>query len=78
VEQYRRIISAIEYTLDQLRRGPKSREDSEAAEVYAHRVETWYECKSRFCLYAIKCLKTFDLPRAEGYLLDLRTLGDDI
>lgn len=78
MEQYRRVVSAIEYTLDQLRRGPKSREDGEPPGSYERRVETWYECKSRFCLYAIRCLKTFDQPRAEIYLQDLRTIGDDV
>lgn len=77
-DQYRRIVSAIEYTLDQLRRGPKARFDGEAADIYEHRVETWYMSKSKFVLYAIKCLKQVDGPRAEGYLLDLRTLGDDV
>lgn len=77
-DQYRRIVSAIEYTLNQLRRGPKGRCDDESADVYEHRVETWYMSKSKFVLYAIKCLKSVDQPRAEGYLLDLRTLGDDV
>lgn len=77
-EQYSRIVSAIEYTMDQIRRGPKSMEETENPATYEQRIETWYMCKHRFCLYAIKCLKTLDKGRAENYLIDLRNLGDDV
>lgn len=77
-EQYRRIISAIDYTLEQLRRGPKDKSDRETVNDYEIRVEGWYKCKFKFCLYAVRCLKSVDKNRAEGYLTDLRQLQDII
>jgi hypothetical protein len=77
-EQYRRIVSAIEYTLDQLRRGPKGKDAKETAPAYERRLEAWYIGKHKFALYAIRCLKTLDAQRAEGFLCDLRQLGDEI
>lgn len=77
-DQYKRIVSAIEYTLEQLRRGPKGKDPKETGPGYERRLEIWYTGKFKFCLYAIKCLKTMDAPRAEGFLCDLRQLGDEI
>ena len=77
-EQYRRVVSAIEYTLAQLRAGTRGKEDSENPNEYEIRVESWYTNKYRFALYAIRCLKSMDKQRAEGFLLDLRQLGDDV
>lgn len=77
-EQFRRIISAIDYTLEQLRRGPKDKDDKETIRNYELRVESWYKCKFKFCLYAVRCLKSVDKNRAEGYLTDLRQLQDVI
>lgn len=77
-EQFFRISSAIEYTLDQLRRGPKARHEGEPLTVYQRRAEQYFDHKHRFCLFAIKCLKQMDKNKAEVYLADLRQLGDDI
>ena len=77
-DQYRRIVSAIEYTLDQIRSGPKTKEIGEGPTAYERRVELWYTCKYKFALYAIKCLKSIGKEKAEVFLLDLRQLGDDV
>ena len=77
-EQFLRISSAIEYTLDQLRRGPRGREQFEPTFKYENRCEVFFEHKHRFCLFAIRCLKQIDKNKAEGYLADLRQLGDEI
>lgn len=77
-DQYRRVIAAIEYTLEQLRRGPKGKEGDETVSKYGARIEGWYTRKHKFCLYAIRCLKLWDRPRADLYLDDLRQLGDEI
>ncbi len=77
-EQYGRILSAIEYTLEQLKRGPRDRGDHEKADAYEQRVETWYKHKHRFVLFAIKCIKQTDDFRARQYLTDLRAIRDKI
>ena len=77
-EQYGRILSAIEYTLEQMKRGPKDRESRESADAYEQRVEIWYRHKHRFVLFAIKCIKGTDERRAKGYLSELRRVRDSI
>jgi|694.fasta_scaffold05059_19 hypothetical protein len=75
-DQFARITSAIEYTLDQLRRGPKSRQDDERPSAYEDRCHSFYDAKYRFCLFAIRCLKQVDKMKAELYLDDLRQLRE--
>lgn len=77
-DQYGRIVSAIEYTLDQLRRGPRAKLDEESSSKYMTRCEVWYDHKFKFTLFAIRCLKDVDKGRAETYLNDLRQIRDDI
>lgn len=77
-EQYVRMLSAVEYTISQLQRGPKDRGDKESARTYEHRVEIWYKHKVRFVLFAIKCIKPTDEHRANEYLQELRRLKDSL
>jgi hypothetical protein len=77
-DQYGRICSAIEYTLEQLRKGPTDRQGHESDGDFEWRFTSWYDCKHRFVLYAIKCLKSMDKARADVYLDTLRQLGDEI
>lgn len=77
-EQYGRILSAIEYTLEQMKRGPKDRGSREAVDAYEQRVESWYRSKHRFVLFAIKCIKQTDEHRAKQYLTELRRIRDTI
>lgn len=77
-EQYGRILSAIEYTLEQMKRGPKDRGNKESADAYEQRVEVWYKHKHRFVLFAIKCVKQTDQLRAKDYLNELRRVRDSI
>lgn len=77
-EQYGRILSAIEYTLEQMKRGPKDRGERESADLYEQRVESWYRGKHRFVLFAIKCIKQTDQFRAKQYLSELRRIRDTI
>jgi hypothetical protein len=77
-EQYGRILSAIEYTLEQMKRGPKDRGSREGADAYEMRVELWYKHKHRFALFAIKCLKETEPHRAKAYLNELRRVRDSI
>lgn len=76
--QYSQVVNAIDAMLEQLRRGPKLREESETVSAYARRCEVWYDTKYRFCLFGIKCLKQMDKGRAEVFLNDLRQLKDCI
>lgn len=71
-QQYGRIVSAIEETLDQLREGPRSQFRGEREHNYRARIENYYTHKIRFVLYGIKCLKQIDVERAQGYLRELR------
>jgi hypothetical protein len=77
-EQYGQVLTAIEYTLDQLRRGPKDRDKNENAKAYEQRVETWYKHKHRFVLFCIKAIRDIDSVRAKSYLNELRNLRDRI
>lgn len=77
-EQYGRILSAIEYTLEQMKRGPRDRGERESADTYEQRVELWYKHKHKFALFAIKCLKTSDHLRAKQYLNELGRVRDSI
>lgn len=77
-EQYGRILSAIEYTLEQMKRGPRDRGERENADAYEQRVELWYKHKHKFVLFAIKCIKPTDQHRAKAYLNDLRRVRDSI
>lgn len=77
-DQHMRITSAIEYTLADLRRGPKPKCDSESTDRYSKRCLSYFNHKFKFCLYAIRCLKTFDKEQAEAYLSDLRQLREGI
>lgn len=77
-EQYGRILSAIEYTLEQMKRGPRDRGERETADAYEQRVEIWYKHKHRFALFAIKCIKQTDQHRAKQYLNELRRVRDFI
>ena len=77
-EQYGRILNAIEYTLEQMKRGPRDRGEREALDVYEQRVELWYKHKHKFVLFAIKCIKPTDAHRAKNYLHELRRVRDSI
>lgn len=77
-EQYGRILSAIEYTLEQMKRGPRDRGSKEHADAYEQRVELWYKHKHKFVLFAIKCIKPTDQHRAKQYLNELRRVRDSI
>lgn len=77
-EQYGRILSAIEYTLEQMKRGPKDRGNREDADAYEQRVDLWYKHKHKFVLFAIKCIKQTDQLRAKQYLNELRRVRDSI
>lgn len=76
MNQYNRIVSAIEYTISELKRGPKDRQDGESTSVYEQRCEVWYDHKYRFSLFACRCLRDMDKTRAEGYLADLRQIRE--
>jgi hypothetical protein len=75
-QQYGRIVSAIEFTLDQLREGPRVQARGEREPLYRARIENYYTHKIRFVLYGIKCLKPLDMDRAQGYLRELRRLKE--
>lgn len=75
-EQYRRILGAIEYTLDQLRAGPKARQEHEKEAYYEQRVESWYRSKQVFVLYSIRIVRTVDEQKAKGYLNELRRIRE--
>lgn len=77
-EQYGRILSAIEYTLEQMKRGPRDRGGHEKTDAYEQRVEAWYRHKHKFVLFAIKCIKPTDEFRAKQYLTELRRIRDGI
>lgn len=77
-EQYRRIVSAIEHTLEQMREGPKSRGDKERTDAYERRVESWYATKHTFVLFAVKCIREVDELKAKDYLDRLRRIGKEI
>lgn len=76
--QYKRILSAIEFTLDQMRDGPKDKGSREKLDAYEQRVEAWYSSKHRFVLYAIKCIREVDEHRAKDYLYQLKRLRQEI
>lgn len=75
-DQFQRISSAIEYTLEQLRRGPRAKGEDERTKHYEERANSFYDAKYRFCLFAIRCMKQLDKGKAELYLDDLRQLRD--
>ena len=76
--QYKRIVSAIEFSLDQMQKGPTPKSEHEKLDVYAQRFETWYQHKRKFVIFAIKCLRQMDSNRAKLYLTQLRRVEDRI
>lgn len=70
--QYGRVVSAIEVTMEDLRRGPRPRRTKEGVDVWKARVDNYYLHKHKFVLFAIRCLKQFDEDRARRYLHELR------
>lgn len=77
-QQYKRILSAIEFTLEQMREGPSEKGTREKLDAYEQRVEAWYSSKHRFVLYAIKCVREVDEHRAKDYLHQLKRLRHEI
>lgn len=77
-EQYRRIVSAIEQTLEQMRQGPKTKGDKERLDSYERRVELWYQHKHKFLLFAVKCVREVDQNQAKEYLNQLRRIRHEI
>lgn len=76
-EQYVRVVSAIEYTLSQLRTGPKGREPYEKVEDYEMHVDGFYKHKIAFMAYAIRYLRTYSRDEAQHYISELKKLGCD-
>lgn len=77
-DQHKRVISAIEYTLEQMRNGPRLRSEHENADAYEQRVEGWYRSKHCFVLFAIRCIKNADEHQARKYLGDLYRISEKI
>lgn len=77
-EQYRRIVSAADHTLEQMREGPKNRGDKERVDAYERRVELWYQHKHKFVLFAVKCIREVDEQLATEYLNKLRRIRHEI
>lgn len=77
-EQYKRIVSAIEHTLDQMREGPKVKGDRERVDAYEKRVEDWYAHKHTFVLFAVKCVREVDEAQAKDYMIQLRRIRHEI
>ena len=77
-QQYKRILSAIEYTLEQMRDGPKDQGARENLDAYEQRVEAWYSSKHRFVLFAVKCVREVDELRAKDYMQQLKRLRHEI
>lgn len=76
--QYQRILSAIEYTLSQMREGPKERAGSESLDAYEQRVELWYRHKHKFALFCIRCIRETDEFRSTMYLQELKRIRIEI
>jgi hypothetical protein len=77
-EQYQRIVSAVEYTLSQMRDGPKERGNRETGDAYEQRIELWYKHKHKFALFCIKCIRHADEHRATSYLHELRRIRQEM
>lgn len=75
-EQYKRILSAIEYTLEQLRAGPKARGEHENVISYEQRVESWYRSKQTFVLFSVRIVRSVDEQKARSYLNELRRIRE--
>lgn len=75
-EQYKRILSAIEYTLEQLRAGPKARGEHENFTSYEQRVESWYRSKQTFVLFSIRIVRGVDESKARSYFNELRRIRE--
>jgi hypothetical protein len=67
VVTYGRIVEVIEAMIADLKRGPKRLGDREYISSYRTRVESYYKSKQQLALYAIRCLKQYDKPRAQRY-----------
>lgn len=76
--QHKRVISAIEYTLEQMRQGPRLRGEHENSDAYEQRVQGWYKSKHCFVLFAIRCIKPVDEHQARKYLGELHRISDKI
>jgi hypothetical protein len=78
-EQFTRIVSAIEFTLHQMRDlGPKPRGEEEFYMAYKTRVENWYKHKQLFLLFAVKCLRHWDKRLAAEYLAQLKKITEEV
>jgi hypothetical protein len=78
-KRYARIVQAIEDTLHQMSElGPKPRREAESSSAYSFRVENWYKHKQRFVLFAIRCLKGWDKPKAFEYLKEMRKITREL
>lgn len=67
VVSYGRLIEVIETMIADLKRGPKRLGPQEYVSSYRTRVEGYYKSKHQLALYAIRCLKQYDKPRAQRY-----------
>lgn len=70
--QFSRIVSALESTLDSLRAGPKPQGNKESYTQFMQRAQVWDSHKRRFVVYAIQCLRHYDLDLAIFYSKELR------
>lgn len=74
VVTYGRIVEVIEVMIADLKRGPKRLGEQEYVSSYRTRVESYYKTKQQLALYAIRCLKVHDKPRAQRYELELERI----
>jgi hypothetical protein len=71
---YGRVVEVIDSMIADLKRGPKRLGEREYVSGYRTRVESYYKTKQGLALYAIRCLKQFDKPRAQRYELELERI----
>jgi hypothetical protein len=71
---YGRVIEVIETMIADLKRGPKRLGEHEYVSGYRTRVESYYKTKQELALYAIRCLKQRDKPRAVRYEQELERI----
>lgn len=67
VVTYGRVVEVIEAMIADLKRGPRRIGEREYISSYRTRVESYYKTKQELALYAIRCLKYHDKPRAQRY-----------
>jgi hypothetical protein len=67
VVTYGRVVEVIESMIADLKRGPRRIGEREYVSSYRTRVESYYKTKQELALYAIRCLKQHDKPRAQRY-----------